>query len=67
MFRMARYAIINKVDLLPHVLFDIDLAETYARSINPGLRFFRTSAVTGEGLDQWFGFLRAAVRERCPT
>jgi hydrogenase nickel incorporation protein HypB len=64
---MARYAIINKVDLLPHVPFDIDLAETYARSINPGLQFFRTSAVTGEGLDQWFGLLRSAVRERCPT
>ncbi len=67
MFRMARYAIINKIDLLPHVPFDIDLAENYARSINPGLRFFRTSALTGEGLDEWFDFLRASVGEQCST
>jgi hydrogenase nickel incorporation protein HypB len=58
MFRTAHYAVLNKVDLLPHVPFDAALAEANAREINPALRFFRTSAHTGEGLAEWFGFLR---------
>ena len=62
MFRMARYAVLNKIDLLPHLDFDLDLAVRYAREINPELRFFFTSARSGEGLDEWFQFLRAEAR-----
>ena len=62
MFRMARYAVLNKIDLLPHLDFDLDLAVRYAREVNPELRFFFTSARTGEGLDEWFQFLRAEAR-----
>jgi hydrogenase nickel incorporation protein HypB len=61
MFRVARYAILNKIDLLPHLDFDLDLAIANARSINPGLEFFLTSAKTGAGLDQWFEFVRGAA------
>ncbi len=67
MFRTAHYAVLNKVDLLPHVPFDPDLAEANARQVNPGLRFFRTSAHTGEGLDAWFGFLRGLVEAGRPA
>lgn len=59
MFREARYAVLNKIDLLPHVPFDVDRALGYAREVNPGLEIFRTSALTGEGLDDWFAFLHA--------
>ncbi len=59
MFRMARYAVLNKVDLLPHVPFDLDLAVDYAKQINPELTFFFTSALTGEGMGSWYDFLRA--------
>ncbi len=62
MFRMARYAVLNKIDLLPHLDFDLDLAVRYAREINPELRFFFTSARSGEGLEEWFQFLRAEAR-----
>lgn len=62
MFRRARYAVLNKVDLLPHLDFDVALAMANARLVNPALRFFLTSARTGEGLDAWFAFLRSAVR-----
>jgi hydrogenase nickel incorporation protein HypB len=62
MFRMARYAVLNKTDLLPYLDFDVDLAVANAREVNPELRFFFTSARTGEGLDDWFGFLREQVR-----
>jgi hydrogenase nickel incorporation protein HypB len=61
MFRMARYAVLNKTDLLPHVPFDVDRAVEYAREVNPSLEFFFTSALTGEGLDAWYDFLRAQV------
>jgi hydrogenase nickel incorporation protein HypB len=58
MFREASYAVINKIDLLPYVPFDVDRALAYAREVNPSLRFFLTSALTGEGLTEWFEFLR---------
>jgi len=62
MFQQARYAVLNKVDLLPHLDFDVDLAMDNARAINPGLRFFLTSARSCEGLDAWYRFLREQVR-----
>lgn len=62
MFRMARYAVLNKIDLLPHLDFDLDRAIGFAREVNPELRFFLTSARTGEGLEEWFDFLRSQVR-----
>jgi hydrogenase nickel incorporation protein HypB len=58
MFREARWMVLNKIDLLPYVPFDVDQAIAFARQINPELQFFFTSAHTGEGLDQWFAFLR---------
>jgi len=63
MFRRADYVVLNKIDLLPHVDFDVDLAIAYAREVNPTLRFFRTSAVTGEGMDEWCTFIEAHVRD----
>jgi hydrogenase nickel incorporation protein HypB len=62
MFRMARYAVLNKIDLLPHLDFDVEQAMAYALQVNPGLRFFLTSARTGQGLDEWFEFLRQQAR-----
>jgi hydrogenase nickel incorporation protein HypB len=58
MFRMASYAVLNKIDLLPHLDFDVDLAIANARAVNPDLRFFLTSARTGEGMDEWLQFVR---------
>ena len=59
MFRKASVAVLNKVDLLPHLEFDPERAIANARQVNPALRFFRTSARTGEGLEEWFEFLRS--------
>jgi hydrogenase nickel incorporation protein HypB len=61
MFRQARYAVLNKIDLLPHVPFEVDRAVKFARQVNPDLTFFFTSALTGEGMEEWFTFLRDAV------
>ncbi len=62
MFRQSRYAVLTKVDLLPHLRFDLDRAVANAREVNPDLRFFFTSALTGEGLEEWCDFLRGQVR-----
>lgn len=61
MFRMASCAVLNKIDLLPYLDFDVELAIANAREVNPELRFFRTSARTGAGLQDWFAFLKSQV------
>jgi hydrogenase nickel incorporation protein HypB len=58
MFRAARLLLLNKVDLLPHLAFDVERCLDYARRINPEIRVIRTSATTGEGVDQWLDWLR---------
>jgi hydrogenase nickel incorporation protein HypB len=67
MFRMARYAVLNKMDLLPHLSFDVDLAVANARAVNPDLEFFFTSASTGLGLPEWLAFLRRRVGMPVPA
>lgn len=68
MFAESRYAVLNKIDLLPHVPFDSDRAVAYAREVNPGLRFFFTSALTGEGMNDWYRFVTATARgEELPS
>lgn len=67
MFRKASYAVLNKIDLLPHLDFDLERAMACAREVNPALRFFLTSARTGEGLEEWFDFLRQQVQTPAGT
>lgn len=62
MFRQSQYAVINKVDLLPYVPFDVERAIANALEVNPALQFFQTSALTGRGLSEWFDFLRSHTR-----
>ncbi len=63
MFREARLAILNKMDLLPHIDYDVQKAVAFARDVNPDLEFFFTSAKTGEGMEEWYEYLR--TRARC--
>jgi hydrogenase nickel incorporation protein HypB len=63
MFRAADLMILNKIDLLPHVGFDVERCIGFARRINPGLACLRLSATTGEGLDAWCGWLRRSRRQ----
>ena len=58
MFLAADLMIINKTDLLPHVDFDLSLATSYARDVNPQIEVLSLSARTGEGLDHWYDWLR---------
>ncbi len=58
MFRAAHVMILNKIDLLPYVDFDVAGAIGNARKVNPDIAIFRLSAKTGEGLDAWYAWLR---------
>ena len=61
-FRESDYAVITKMDLLPHVNFDVERAVGFMRDANPFIRVFYTSATTGEGMDEWLDFLRDTAR-----
>lgn len=64
MFREARVCVFTKMDLLPHVPFGVERAVLTARQINPELQFLFTSAVRDEGMEEWYGFLRARAHRR---
>ncbi len=60
MFAVASLMLINKADLLPHVDFDVEKSIGYARRINPGIKTLTVSAKTGEGMEAWYAWLKAA-------
>lgn len=57
MFAAAGLVLVNKIDLLPYVDFDLAACTDYARAVNPGLEFLPVSATTGAGLDRWYEWL----------
>jgi len=63
MFAAADLMILAKIDLLPHLDFDVDACIEAARRVNPAIEVIRLSARTGEGMDAWLAWLRRA-RER---
>ncbi|HTY71659.1 MAG TPA: hydrogenase nickel incorporation protein HypB [Actinomycetes bacterium] len=63
MFRSADLVLVNKVDLLPHLDFDLDAFLGNLRAVNPSATVLLVSARTGEGLDDWVDWLRARVAD----
>jgi hydrogenase nickel incorporation protein HypB len=61
MFRAASLMILNKVDLLPHVDFDVDACIAHARRINPDIEVLQVSATTGTGLKAWYRWLERRI------
>jgi len=61
MFQASTLLLINKIDLLPYVNFDMDRCLAYARQINPDLQVYPLSATTGEGLESWYHWLLEAA------
>ena len=56
-FFKAKLLVLNKVDLLPYVPFDIAAAEENARRIHPGMDIVRVSCTSGDGIRQWLAWL----------
>jgi hydrogenase nickel incorporation protein HypB len=57
MYRGVHALVINKVDLLPYVEFDMDYFRSGVEILNPGLETFPLSCKTGEGLQAWVDWL----------
>ena len=63
MFHSSDICLINKIDLLPHLNFDLDKLKQYALQVNPDLQFFEISATTGEGMQHWYDWLKNTRKE----
>ncbi|MDQ3463985.1 MAG: hydrogenase nickel incorporation protein HypB [Actinomycetota bacterium] len=61
MFRAADVLLLNKLDLLPYVNFDVERCIGYARQINPDLEVLTVSATRGDELERWYDWLRQRV------
>ena len=66
-FHLAKLLVLTKMDLLPHLRFDMDLCKEYAKRINPTLKILYTSAYTGLGFEDWLMYLRGCVQESSRT
>ena len=62
MFAASAVLLLNKVDLLPHVSFDVKRAIDYARRVRPGIEVLQVSATTGAGMAAWLDWVRAGSR-----
>ena len=63
MFHTSDICIINKIDLMPHLNFDLGRLRDYALQVNPNLEFFEVSATTGEGMEDWYNWLQAQLQQ----
>ncbi|QCE32750.1 hydrogenase nickel incorporation protein HypB [Acetobacteraceae bacterium] len=57
MFAASRLMILNKIDLLPYLDFDLEACIANARKVNPKIEVLTVSALKGEGMDQWISWL----------
>ncbi len=62
MFRQAHLVLVTKIDLLPYVDFDIRRYAADLRKVSPGSLMIQVSAVTGQGMDAWYDWLRRRTR-----
>lgn len=58
-FFKSELMLLTKIDLLPYVPFNADLARENARRVHPGMEIIDVSSTTGEGLDRWMDWLNA--------
>jgi hydrogenase nickel incorporation protein HypB len=60
MFNASDIMLLNKIDLLPYLDFDVAQCIAYARRVNPKIKVLQVSAKTGEGLDVWLQWLKGS-------
>ena len=61
MFHAADVMLLNKVDLLPYVDFDVEKCKEMARRVSPDITIFEISSRTGQGMDAWYGWLAGRI------
>jgi hydrogenase nickel incorporation protein HypB len=62
MFRACELVLVNKVDLLPHLDYDVDRFRRNLEAVHPGVEHLLVSARTGEGVDAWRDWLTRVAR-----
>ena len=62
MFHAASLMLLNKVDLLPHLSFDVARCLANARRVNPAIEIVQVSATTGDGMDAWLAWIERGAR-----
>jgi hydrogenase nickel incorporation protein HypB len=68
MFRACELVVVNKIDLLPHLDFDLEKFDYHLDGVHPGVARMRLSARTGEGVEAWREWLaRTPVPESLPA
>lgn len=63
-FRKCDVLLINKIDLLPYISFNLERLKTEALDINPNMKIFEISCLTDERIQDWYGWLEGIVREK---
>ena len=61
MFHSSDICVINKIDLLPYVGIDVEKLKNYALQVNPNLQFFEVSATKGDGMNDWYKWLKSNI------
>ena len=64
LFQRASTVVITKVDLLPHVPFQLERAVAFVQQVNPALEILMTSALSPGGLEPWYRFVRDRTHAR---
>lgn len=64
MFRVCDVAVLNKIDLLPHLDYDKDLVRRNIQAIHAGMPILELSARTGEGLETWISWLETEKKKK---
>jgi hydrogenase nickel incorporation protein HypB len=64
MFHAADLIILNKVDLLPYLQFDVAKCLEYANRVKPGVQVLQLSATSGEGMENWLQWIRMTRQTR---
>ncbi len=62
MFSICDVVLVNKMDVLPYFDFDLDKCREYVKMRNPNAKVIPICAKTGEGMEEWFNWLRTEVR-----
>jgi len=63
MFNAADLMLLNKIDLLPYLDFDVEQCVEYARRVNPKLQVIQVSATSGAGMEAWLEWLQAGLEQ----
>lgn len=62
MFAASTLMLVNKIDLLPYLNFDVERCIAFARRVNPAIEVIRVSATTGEGMGDWLTWIESRLK-----